>query len=141
MPRSRSRTTAMAVAKVVPICRTTPITPGTIKVRAAHRRVVKHLRTHLDRHVRRAALAHQSSATDWVKATRRAVLSACSAVVEFEPSINICTCGGMSGAQIAREMRRDLQADVGVAFANLARQFVRRSGLRRRRETSPCSRN
>ena len=31
VPRSRSRTTAMAVAKVVPICRTTPITPGTKK--------------------------------------------------------------------------------------------------------------
>ncbi len=31
VPRSRSRTTAMAVAKVVPICRTTPMTPGTKK--------------------------------------------------------------------------------------------------------------
>ena len=31
VPRSRSRTKAMAAATVVPICKTTPITPGTKK--------------------------------------------------------------------------------------------------------------
>ena len=31
VPRSRSRTRAMAAATVVPICKTTPITPGTKK--------------------------------------------------------------------------------------------------------------
>jgi hypothetical protein len=31
---------------------------------------------------------------------------------------------GMSGAQIAREMRRDLEADISAALANLARELL-----------------
>ena len=52
------------------------------------------------------------------------MLSACSAVVEFEPSINICTCAGWPGAQVAGEVRRNLQSHISAAFANLARELL-----------------
>ena len=110
VPRSRSRTSDIAVAKIVAICSTTPMTPGHKKVRAAHRRVVEHLRAHLDRHSAAPGLLQQhigridvsAMATDGVQRRQRDV--------EFEPSISTCDARGAAGAQIAREVGRNLQA-------------------------------
>src|SRR5436305_8895852 len=58
VPRSRSRTRAMAAATVVLICNTTPITPGKKKILRANVRDVKHLGTNIDRYAVSAGIAH-----------------------------------------------------------------------------------
>ena len=83
----------MAVANVVPIWRTMPITPGTKKFGL---RIVGlySIWGRISTGTVRRPVSPIIISTDWVSATPRAVLSACNAVVEFEPSIKIWTAAG-----------------------------------------------
>ena len=93
------------------------------KIRTAHGWVVEHLRPDLDRHRAAAAVAHhqfdglgQGDAERGVQRLQRG-----GGVRAVDQHLHL---RGMAGAQIAREMRRNLQSHISAPFPNLARHLI-----------------
>ena len=96
--------------------------PGHEKIRAAHGRVVKDLRPDFDREIDPPALVHQAPDGLGQGQGDRGVeaLQGGGGVRAVDQHLHP---RGKTGPKIAGEMGRDLQADVGFAFADFAREL------------------
>ncbi len=93
------------------------------KVRAAHRRVIEHLRPDLDRDMRASTLPHQAL-DGLAQGDRDGGVERLQGNGGVRPIDQHLHLRGITGADIAGEMRRDLQADIGAALADLARELI-----------------